>query len=74
MKPAYLVVKAVTLSIGSQGGTPDIGRKGASGPEDGLWWFSCTFEGEPARYTGHAIGWVSGDLAWLVTSPDKAHQ
>ena len=55
----------------SQEGTPDIGRKGASGPKDGLWWFSCTFEGEPARYTGRAIGWVSGDLAWLVTSPDK---
>jgi hypothetical protein len=26
---------------------------------------------EPAPYTGHAIGRVSGDLAWLVTSPDK---
>ena len=27
--------------------------------------------GEPKTFTGHAIGWVSGDLAWLVTSPDK---
>ena len=27
---------------------------------------------EPAPYTGHAVGWVSGDLAWLVTTPDKA--
>ena len=53
-------------------GTPEIDRRRASGPDDGLWWFSCTFEGEPATYTGHAIGWVSGDLAWLVTTPDKA--
>jgi len=52
-------------------GTPDIDRKQASVPEDGLWWFSCAFEGEPVTYTGHAIGWVSGDLAWLVTTPDK---
>lgn len=56
----------------SQWGTPDIDRKRVSSPEDGLWWFSCTFEGEPASFTGHAIGWVSGDLAWLITTPDKA--
>jgi hypothetical protein len=56
----------------SRWGTPDMDRKRASGANDALWWFSCLFEGEPASYTGHAIGWVSGDLAWLVTTPEKA--
>jgi hypothetical protein len=45
---------------------------GEFGPEDGLWWFSCRFEaGESLTIAGHAIGWVTGDLAWLVTTPDR---
>jgi hypothetical protein len=55
-----------------QEAVPDVDTKGEFGPEDGLWWFSCKFEGgESLTFTGHAIGWVSGDLAWLVTAPDK---
>ncbi len=51
---------------------PDNDRKGEFGTDDGLWWFSCKFEGGESRtFTGHAIGWVSGDLGWLVTTPDK---
>jgi hypothetical protein len=51
---------------------PDTDKKGEFGPDDGLWWFSCKFEGgESLTFTGHAIGWVSGDLAWLVTTPHK---
>jgi hypothetical protein len=54
------------------GGGPDGDRKGEFGPDDGLWWFSCDFEaGESETFTGHAIGWVSGDLGWLVTTPGK---
>ena len=34
---------------------------------------SCNFmAGEDTTFSGHAVGWVSGDLAWLVTTPDKA--
>jgi hypothetical protein len=55
-----------------QEAVPDFDRKGEFGPEDGLWWFSCKFEGgESLTFTGHAIGWVSGELPWLVTTPDK---
>jgi hypothetical protein len=56
----------------SRWGGPDIDRKGEFGPDDGLWWFSCNYSGEDPGDTGYAIGWVSGDLAWLVTAPDKA--
>ena len=55
------------------GGGPDIDRKHAYDPDKGAWWFSCTIdgaEGDP-QHTGHAVGWVSGDLGWLTTSPDK---
>lgn len=63
---------AGTAAQSRWGGGPDIDRKGEFGPDDGLWWFSCTFiAGESRTFTGHAIGWVSGDLAWLVTTPDK---
>jgi len=56
----------------SQWGVPGIASEGASGADDNLWWFSCNFKAPESRiYDGHAIGWVSGDLAWLVTSPDK---
>jgi hypothetical protein len=35
------------------------------------WWFACEFEAENAQ-TGHAVGWVAGDIAWLVYTPDEA--
>jgi hypothetical protein len=53
------------------GGGPDIDRKGKSGSEDGLWWFACTFRAGEQNVPGHAVGWVSGDLAWLVAAPDQ---
>ena len=53
-------------------GTPEIDSPGGSGLDDGLWWFSCDFESESDAYKGHAIGWVSGDLAWLVTTTDRS--
>lgn len=55
------------------GGGPDMDREHQYDPGKGAWWFSCTIdgaEGDP-QYTGHAVGWVSGDLGWLTTSPDK---
>jgi hypothetical protein len=62
---------AGTAAPSEWGGGPDVNRNGV-GPEDGLWWFSCDFEADGTPpVTGHAIGWVSGDLAWLVTTPDQ---
>jgi hypothetical protein len=55
------------------GGGPDFGQRGTFDPDKGVWWFSCTIdgaEGDP-RFTGHALGWVSGELGYLITSPDK---
>ena len=54
------------------GGGPDIDFGGVYDPKQ-AWWFTCTIdgtEGDPT-FTGHALGWVSGDLAWLVTTPDE---
>ncbi len=54
------------------GGGPDIPQGRAPGPADGLWWFSCDVDDEASEPSaGHAIGWVSGELAWLVTTPDE---
>jgi hypothetical protein len=38
-------------------------------------WYACTIEigaaeGDSTR-RAHAVGWVSGDLGWLTTSPDE---
>ena len=55
------------------GGGPDIDSRGAYDPKKQAWWFTCTIdgiEGDPT-FTGHALGWVSGDLAWLVTTPNE---
>jgi hypothetical protein len=55
------------------GGGPDIDFGGAYDPKNQAWWFTCIIdgtEGDPT-FTGHALGWVSGDLAWLVTTPDE---
>ena len=55
-----------------QWGVPGMESEGASGAEGDLWWFSCKFMAPESKiYDGHAIGWVSGDLAWLVTTPDR---
>lgn len=52
---------------------PDFDRDGDY-PTDDLWWFSCTIDGAEGapNFTGHALGWASGDLGWLVTTPDRA--
>jgi len=56
----------------SRWGIPGSEATGASAPDD-LWWFACDFmAGEDRTFTGHAIGWVNDDIAWLVTTPDKA--
>ncbi len=63
---------AGTAAQSPSGGGPDITRRGASGTDDGMWWFSCDFEATDSEpFTGHAIGWVSGELAWLITAPDE---
>jgi len=43
--------------------------------ENRLPWYACTIEigaaeGDSKR-RAHAVGWVSGDLGWLTTSPDE---
>ena len=49
------------------GGGPALGQ---GNRVEGLWWFSCAAAvAEDGRH--HAIGWVSGDLAWLAVSPDE---
>ena len=55
----------------SRWGTPEIDSPRGSESEGGLWWFACDFESESDAYKGHAIGWVSGDLGWLVTTTDQ---
>jgi hypothetical protein len=63
---------AGTAAQSPWGGGPDVNRDGAFAADDDMWWFSCDFEaGEAEPFTGHAIGWVSGELAWLVTAPDE---
>lgn len=58
---------------GEQAG-PAFRLKGESPNLNGqLWWFACTVagaEGDPT-FRGHAIGWASGDIAWLTVSPDE---
>ena len=56
----------------SRWGVPGWETTDASIPGS-LWWFTCSSTtGEVESFPGHAIGWVSGDLAWLVTTPDRA--
>lgn len=62
---------AGTAPSSQYGGGPDIDRHNTFDPNKRAWWFSCTIdgaEGDP-KFTGHALGWVSGDLGWLVTTP-----
>lgn len=37
-------------------------------------WFSCAIDGAEGDedLTGHAVGWTSGETAWLVVAKDKA--
>jgi hypothetical protein len=52
---------------------PGIAAGHAASPGEDLWWFSCAVdgaEGDP-KFTGHAVGWVSGDIGWLTVSPDE---
>lgn len=61
-----------TAPQGPYGGGPDADRSGDyPGPQ--LWWFSCTIDGAEGapKFTGHALGWASGDLGWLVTTGDR---
>ena len=46
------------------------GARGADSVE-GLYWFSCGAALDEDGKRHHAIGWVSGDLAWLAISPDE---
>ena len=62
-----------TASESPYGGGPARQVDGKAG--DAMWWFACTMvtggaEGDGLR-TGHAVGWVSDDLAWLTTSPNE---
>ena len=64
---------AGTIPQSRYGGVPEMDLSGAyrSGEP---WWFSCTVdgaEGDPG-FTAHALGWASGDLGWLTTTPDRA--
>ena len=70
-KESYVGTAPYLKGATSRWGIPGWEATGASAPDD-LWWFSCNFmAGEARTFTGHAVGWVSGDLAWLVTTPDK---
>ena len=71
-KESYVGTAPYLKGATSRWGIPGWEATGATARDD-LWWFSCNFTaGEVESFTGHAIGWVSGDLAWLVTTPDKA--
>ena len=71
-KESYVGTAPYLKGATSRWGVPGWEATGASAPDD-LWWFSCNFmAGEDRTSTGHAIGWLSGDLAWLVTTPDEA--
>ena len=71
-KDSYVGTAPYLKGATSRWGIPGWEARGSSAPDD-LWWFTCNFmAGDDMTFTGHAIGWVSGDLAWLVTTPDKA--
>jgi hypothetical protein len=55
------------------GGGPalEMDSSAAEGPR----WYACTIEiggaeGD-AKRNAHAVGWVSGDLGWMTTTPDE---
>ncbi|MDQ3890118.1 MAG: hypothetical protein M3312_06150 [Actinomycetota bacterium] len=57
---------------GGQAG-PGFTTGQADDRDERLWWFSCTVagaEGDP-KFTGHAVGWVSGDVGWLTVSSNE---
>lgn len=61
-----------TAPRSDHGSVPDADRSGQYDP-DGGWWFACTIagaEGAP-KFTGQAVGWASGELGWLTTTPDR---
>lgn len=62
-----------TVPAAPYGGGPALEMDTAE--RGGLPWYACTIatggaEGDLER-TAHAVGWVSGDLGWLTTSPDE---
>lgn len=62
-----------TVPAAPYGGGPALEMDTAE--RDGLPWYACRIatggaEGDAER-TAHAVGWVSGDLGWLTTSPDE---
>jgi hypothetical protein len=62
-----------TVPEAPYGGGPALEVDGMAG--EGVPWYACTIatggaEGD-SRRTAHAVGWVSGELGWLTTSPDE---
>lgn len=61
-----------TVPQAPYGGGPALEMNSTAGEE---LWYACTIETGGAegdsRRTAHAVGWVSGDLGWLTTSPDE---
>jgi hypothetical protein len=55
------------------GGGPDLDDGKKFDAKKGVWWFSCTIDGAEGnpQLTGYALGWVSGELGYLITSPNK---
>ncbi len=70
---------AYNCAPGSYAGTARQGEEPGSGPDvarapvDKPLWFSCRIAGAEGNgaFTGHAHGWTSGDLAWLVIGADQ---
>jgi hypothetical protein len=51
--------------------TPDRGGRGPGygiGEDIDPWWFACHLTDRAHNF---AVGWTSGDLAWLVVTPDE---
>lgn len=67
---------AGTIPQSPYGGVPDTDRSGAYDPDGARepWWFACTIDGAEgdAKFSGHALGWASGDLGWLTVTKDRA--
>lgn len=66
-KPETYVGTATPLQKG-------LGPGLGPGRDGELWWFACDVGGVEGGGPGpgFAVGWVSGELAWLLTAPDKA--
>ncbi len=71
-KGSYVGTAPQLRGEGEQAG-PTLVQGGSPNVNDELWWFACPVagaEGDPT-FRGFAIGWASGDIAWLTISPDK---